>query len=85
MKHFRNSLLLYAAVLSVVVLALVIGVNVHSASKSAVAALAWGPFPTPDDGDNMVAWGPFPLPDDGDNMIAWGPFPTPDDGDLTAA
>ena len=75
MKHFRNSLLLCAAVLSVVVLALVIGINVHNASKSTAPALAWGPFQPPDDDDNTIAWGPFQPPDDDDNMIAWGPFP----------
>jgi len=73
MKHFCNLVLLPAAALSVLVLALMAGVTVNSAS--------WGPLPPPpDDGFVLVAWGPLPPPPD-DGFVSWGPLPPPpDDG-----
>jgi hypothetical protein len=82
MKNFRISILLVAAVFSVVALALVIGMNVHGTAPVHGQSLAWGPLPPPDDDFTAVAWGPLPPPDD--NFIAWGPLPPPDDGFLSA-
>ena len=78
MNHFRISILLYAAVLSVVAVALVIGVNIYGASKTTNPALAWGPLPPPDRSATTVAWGPLPPPDRNATTVAWGPLPPPD-------
>jgi hypothetical protein len=62
-KNFRNSLLVCAAVLSVFVLALAIGVNLNIGPKP-VQSVAWGPLPPPEDDFATVAWGPLPPPED---------------------
>ena len=56
MKNFCNSLLVCAAVLSVFVLALAIGVNLNIGPKP-VQSVAWGPLPPPEDDFATVALG----------------------------
>ena len=72
----RSVAVIFATILTILVLALVVGANSDGATTPVRAI---NQFPTPDDGGgNIIARAQFPTPDDGGGNIAQ--FPTPDDG-----
>ena len=78
MKKLRSSLPLYVTILTVFVLALLVGVSAYGAANHSFGtSIAIGPFPGCDD-CVAVAIGPFPGCDDC-VAVAIGPFPGCDD------
>ena len=79
----RSFTVLCATILTVFVLALIVGAGTDGLLRVWSTNPTFGnPWPTPDDGGgNIIAGNPWPTPDDGGgNIIAGNPWPTPDDG-----
>ncbi len=82
MRKLRSSVVLFATICAIIVLALTISAVTNGSS---LRLLSHGPVPPPDDdtnGGNIIAHGPVPPPDDdtnGGNIIGHGPVPPPDD------